>query len=170
MRGVQLSTSRTRDERCHRKFADQSREGIMEIIRREFLGLSGIVVTVPSIASTALAQAQVGPKLTQILRKDLEGQGQVVQETVVSIVEFAPGAAAPWHMHPGAQELLHVIEGSLIVEIEEKGSTLLKVGEAGPLTAERDHLARNETSTSAKALVVHSRAAKDKPLIVVVKK
>jgi hypothetical protein len=33
------------------------------------------------------------------------------------------------------------------------------------------HLARNESaSTTAKALVVHSRAAKDKPLIVVVKK
>src|SRR5262245_9105285 len=80
------------------------KEGIMNIIRREFLGLSGIVVTVPSIASIALAQAQAGPKLTQILRKDLESQGQVVQETVVSIVEFPPGAAAPWHMHPGAQE------------------------------------------------------------------
>ena len=88
----------------------------MQIIRREFLALSGLALAAPSIAT--MAQAQAGPKLTQILRKDLEGQGDVVQETVVSIVEFPPGAAAPWHMHPGAQELLHVIEG--------KGSTLLK--------------------------------------------
>ena len=143
----------------------------MKIIRREFLGLSGIAVAMPSIASVALAQAQAGPKLTQILRKDLESQGQVVQETVVSIVEFAPGTAAPWHMHPGAQELLHVIEGGLTVEIEEKGSTRLTAGEAGIIPAELVHLARNESSSaSAKALVVHSRAAKDKPLIVVVKK
>jgi quercetin dioxygenase-like cupin family protein len=143
----------------------------MRIIRREFLHLSGITVAMPSIASIALAQAQAGPKLTQILRKDLESQGQVVQETVVSVVEFPPGAAAPWHIHPGAQELLHVIEGSVTVEIEGKGSTPLAAGEAGIIPAELVHLARNEsTSASAKALVVHSRAAKDKPLIVVVKK
>jgi quercetin dioxygenase-like cupin family protein len=112
----------------------------MQIIRREFLALSGLAVAAPSIATIALAQAQAGPKLTQILRKDLEGQGDVVQETVVSIVEFPPGAAAPWHMHPGAQELPHVIEGNLTVEIEGKGSTLLKAGEAGIIPAELVHL------------------------------
>jgi quercetin dioxygenase-like cupin family protein len=143
----------------------------MEIIRREFLRLSSLTVTVPSLANIVLAQTQAGPKLTQILRNDLEGQGQVVQETVVSIVEFPPGTAAPWHIHPGAQELLHVIEGSLIVEIEGKGSTLLKAGEAGIISAELVHLARNESaSANGKALVVHSRAAKDKPLIVFVRR
>ena len=143
----------------------------MKVIRREFLCLSGITVAVPVMSKFALAQIQLGPKLSQILRRDLENQGQVVQETVVSVVEFGPGTAAPWHMHPGAQELLHVIEGNLVVEIEGKGSTLLKAGEAGIIPAELVHLARNEsTSANGKALVVHSRAAKDKPLIVVVKK
>jgi quercetin dioxygenase-like cupin family protein len=143
----------------------------MPIIRREFLRLSGLAVAGPSIANIALAQAQAGPKLTQILRNDLEGQGQVVQETVVSLVEFPPGSAAPWHMHPGAQELLHVIEGSLTVEVEGKGRTLLEAGQAGIIPAELVHLARNESAiATGKALVVHSRAAKDKPLIVVVKK
>jgi quercetin dioxygenase-like cupin family protein len=141
----------------------------MPIIRRDFLRLSGLAAAAPSLANIAVAQA--GPKLTQILRNDLEGQGQVVQETVVSIVEFPPGSAAPWHVHPGAQELLHVIEGSLIVEVEGKGSNLLKAGEAGIIPAELVHLARNDSaSTTGKALVVHSRAAKDKPLLVVVKK
>jgi len=141
----------------------------MPIIRREFLRLSGLAAAAPSLANIAVAQA--GPKLTQILRNDLEGQGQVVQETVVSIVEFPPGSAAPWHVHPGAQELLHVIEGSLIVEVEGKGSNVLKAGEAGIIPAELVHLARNDSaSTTGKALVVHSRAAKDKPLLVVVKK
>ena len=55
--------------------------------------------------------------------------------------------------------------------IARMGSTLLKAGEAGIIPAELVHLARNEsTSANGKALVVHSRAAKDKPLIVVVKK
>jgi len=140
------------------------------IIRREFLRLSGATVAASSIGTIALAQAQTGPKLTQILRKDLESQGQIVQETVVSLVEFPPGTAAPWHLHPGAQELLHVIEGSLVVEIEGKGNTLLNAGEAGIIPADIVHLARNEsTGATGKALVVHSRAAKDKPLIVLKK-
>lgn len=144
----------------------------MEIIRREFLCFSVAAVAIPTISKVALAQSQqAGPKLTQIMRRDLEAQGQVVQETVVSVVEFGPGSAAPWHMHPGAQELLHVFEGNLTVEIDGKGTTLLKAGEAGIIPAELVHLARNEsTSVTAKALVVHSRAAKDKPLIILVKK
>src|SRR5215468_1084321 len=133
----------------------------MKIIRREFLFLSGITVSVPAMPkfALALAQAQVGPKLTQVLRKDLENQGQVVQETVVSVVEFGPGTTAPWHIHPGAQELLHVIEGNVTVEIEGQGATLLKTGEAGIVPAELVHLARNDSANMiAKALVVHSRA------------
>jgi quercetin dioxygenase-like cupin family protein len=141
------------------------------MIRRNFLGLSGATLAGLSLGAIGSASAQTGPKLTQILRRDLEAQGNIVQETVVSLVEFAPGTAAPWHVHPGAQELLHVIEGSLLVEIEGTGGTLLKAGEAGIIPADAVHLARNESSgATGKALVVHSRAAKDKPLIVVVKK
>ena len=141
----------------------------MEIIRRNLLGLSGIALIIPPITKVAFAQAP--PKLTQILRNDLEGQGQVVQETVVSVVEFPPSTTAPWHIHPGAQEMLYVIEGNMVVEIEGKGGSLLKAGEASIIPAEIVHLARNDsTTTTGKALVVHSRAAKDKPLIVVVKK
>jgi len=143
----------------------------MKIIRRDLLYLSGIAAALPLTSTIAWAQSQAGPKLTQILRKDLENQAQVVQETIVSVVDFGPGTAAPWHMHPGAQELLHVIEGSLVVEIEGGETTLLKTGEAAIVPADIVHLARNEsTVASGKALVVHSRAAKDKPLIVVVKK
>jgi quercetin dioxygenase-like cupin family protein len=141
----------------------------LEIIRRNLLGLSGLAVIIPPITNVALAQA--GLKLTQILRNNLEGQGQVVQETVASIVEFPPGSTAPWHIHPGAQEMLYVIEGNVVVEIEAKGSSLLKAGEASIIPAEIVHLARNDsTVATGKALVVHSRAAKDKPLIVIVKK
>jgi quercetin dioxygenase-like cupin family protein len=143
----------------------------MKIIRRELLYLAGIATALPSVSKIAWTQTQAAPKLTQILRKDLENQAQIVQETVVSIVDFGPGTAAPWHMHPGAQELLHVIEGNLVVEVEGAGTTVLKTGEAGIIAADLVHLARNEnTSASVKALAVHSRAAKDKPLIVVVMK
>jgi quercetin dioxygenase-like cupin family protein len=139
----------------------------MKFIRRELLYLAGLAAALP-MSKAAWAQAQAGPKLIQILRKDLEGQGQTVEETVVSVVDFGPGTAAPWHMRPGAQELLHVIDGSLVVEIEGVGETPLSTGEAAIIAANLVHLARNESTSTAKALVVHSRAAKDKPLMVVV--
>ena len=58
----------------------------MEVIRRELLRLSGAAVSATLMSKIAWAQTQAGPKLTQILRKDLENQGMVVQETVVSVV------------------------------------------------------------------------------------
>ena len=74
-------------------------------------------------------------------------------------------------MHPGAQEILCVQEGSLTVEVEGQGTTAIKAGEAYVVPADIPHIARNENaSTSAKALVIHSRSAKDKPLVVPVKK
>jgi quercetin dioxygenase-like cupin family protein len=141
----------------------------MQLIRRECLWLFGLAAASP-LANRARTQvyAQGAPKLTQLLRQDLEGQDHIVQETVASIVEFPAGSAAPWHLHPSAQELLHVIEGAFTVEIEGRQKTHLKEGEATIIPADLVHLARNEsTTTPGKALVVHSRAAKDKPLMIV---
>ena len=141
----------------------------MKMMRRELLYLAG-AAALPYVPTIAWAQPQTAPKVTQILRKNLESQDETVQETIVSVVDFAPGTAAPWHKHPGAQELLHVFEGSLVVEVEGAGMTRLNAGEAGIIAADLVHLARNEsTSASVKALVVHSRASRDKPLITVVR-
>jgi quercetin dioxygenase-like cupin family protein len=144
----------------------------MSMIRRHFLLLAGAAASASAMAKRAAAQTPAaGPRLTQILRKDLEGQAQQVQESVVSVVEFGPGSAAPWHVHPGAQEILYTLDGTLIVEIEGQGTTTVKTGECGIIPADIPHLARNDsTSAAAKALVVHSRSAKDKPLVVPLKR
>jgi quercetin dioxygenase-like cupin family protein len=143
----------------------------MALVRRHFLQLAASVAAVPVGTSIVLAQApQGGPKLTQILRSDLQGQDQTVKETVVNVLDMAPGAAAPWHMHPAAQEILFVIEGSLTVEIEGRGVSILKAGEIALIPAEIPHLARNDGGSPAKALVTHSRADKDKPFVVGVKR
>jgi quercetin dioxygenase-like cupin family protein len=144
----------------------------MKLVRRRFLHLAGLTFT--TLAASRAIQAQTpptGPKLTQILRKDLEGQGQTVQESIINIVEFGPGAAAPWHMHPGAQEILYALQGNLIVEIEGQGMTTVTAGACSIIPADIPHLARNDsTIETAKALVVHSRSAKDKPLVVPVRR
>ena len=101
----------------------------------------------------------------------MEGQGQAVQETVVSLVEFGPGVSAPWHMHPSAQETLYALDGNVVVEVEGRGTTNVKLGEAYIIPGDIPHLARNEsTDATVKALVVHSRGIKDKPFVVSVKK
>ena len=143
----------------------------MTLVRRRFLRLAAAAAAAPAGMGIALAQApQGGPKLTQILRNDLQGQDQKVRETVVNVLEMPAGAAAPWHMHPGAQEILFVIEGSVTVEIEGQAPTVLKAGQIALIPAEIPHLARNDGSGGARALVTHSRADKDKPFVVVVKR
>jgi quercetin dioxygenase-like cupin family protein len=143
----------------------------MTIIRRHFLTVAGAFILVPSAARILFAQAAVAPKLTSILKKDMEGQDGKVQETVVSIVEFGPGVSAPWHMHPSAQETLYALEGNFTVEVEGRGLAGMKLGEAFIIPADVPHLARNDsTQASAKALAVHSRGAKDKPFVVPVKR
>jgi quercetin dioxygenase-like cupin family protein len=142
------------------------------LVRRRFLHLTGAAVALPTVSRFALAQAAQGtPKLTLLLKADLQGQDQKVQETVVNVLEMAPGVGAPWHMHPGAQEIIFVLDGDLTVEVEGQGTKAVKAGEVALIPAEIPHLARNDSANAlARALVTHSRADKDKPFLVVLKK
>ena len=143
----------------------------MTLIRRQLLQVAGVLIAMPSIARIVYAQAPAGPKLTQILKKDMEGQGQAVQETVVSLVEFGPGISAPWRMHPSAQEALYALDGNIVVEVEGRGIANVRLGEAYIIPGDIPHLARNDsTSATVKALVVHTRGVKDKPFVVPVKR
>jgi hypothetical protein len=80
---------------------------------------------------------------------------------------MAPGISAPWHMHPGAQEIMFVIDGNLVVEIDGAGSREVTSGAIALISAETPHLVRNDTPTGARALVTHSRADKEKSFAVV---
>jgi quercetin dioxygenase-like cupin family protein len=143
----------------------------MRLVRRRFLTLAGAAAVLPAMLRISLAQsAQGAPKLTQLLKADLQGQGQSVQETVVNLLEMGPGVAAPWHMHPGAQEVIYVLDGNLVVEVEGRGTSEVKTGEIVLIPAEIPHLARNDSNAMARALVTHSRADKDKPFLIVLKK
>jgi quercetin dioxygenase-like cupin family protein len=143
----------------------------MMLVRRRFLHLAG-AAALPASLRMAMAQAPQGmPKLTLLLKADLQGQDQKVQETVVNLLEMAPGVGAPWHMHPGAQEIIFVLDGDLAVEVEGQGTKAVKAGEIILIPAEIPHLARNDSADAmARALVTHSRADKDKPFLVVLKR
>jgi len=144
----------------------------MMLVRRYFIRLAGAAIVLPAASRTIFAQSPHGvPRLTQILRVDLQGQDQRVQETVVNVLEMASGAGAPWHMHPGAQEIIYVLDGSLTVEVEGRETKAIKAGEIALIPAEIPHLVRNaSTSVTAKALVSHSRADKGAPFQVIVRR
>jgi quercetin dioxygenase-like cupin family protein len=145
----------------------------MMLFRRRFLHLAGgAAAALTATSRIGLAQVrQGGPKLIQLLKADLQGQGQKVQETVVNILEMGPGAVAPWHMHPGAQELIFVLDGNLVAEIEGQKAKEVKAGEVMLIPAEVPHLVRNDDANAmARALVTHSRADKEKTFLVILKR
>jgi quercetin dioxygenase-like cupin family protein len=150
---------------------------ILGISRRIAVQIASAFPLAVALAGTAskVARAQgygsTGPRFTQLLRRDLEGQGSRVQESIVTLAEFQPGQASPWHNHPGAQEILYVLEGSVTAEVEGRAAAVMKAGEVILIPADVPHSVRNDgTSITARALVTHSRADKEKPLLVVVKK
>jgi quercetin dioxygenase-like cupin family protein len=144
----------------------------MIYIRRSFLQMTGATLALPALSRISDAQpSQGGPKLTQLLKADLQRQGQTVQETVVNLLEMAPSASAPWHMHPGAQEIIFIIDGKLVVEVEGEESREVTSRATALISAETPHLVRNDSAqATARALVIHSRADKEKPFLVVLKK
>jgi quercetin dioxygenase-like cupin family protein len=143
----------------------------MLLIRRRFLNSAGATLALSAISRICNAEPSHGePKLTNLLKADLQRQGQIVQETLVNLLEMAPGASAPWHMHPGAQEVIFVLDGNLVVEVEGEGSKELASGGIALISAEIPHLVRNNSvKTNARALLTHSRADKQKPFLVVLK-
>jgi quercetin dioxygenase-like cupin family protein len=148
---------------------------ILGISRRIAVQIASTFPLAVALAGTKVARAQgygsTGPRFTQLLRRDLEGQGSRVQESIVTLAEFQPGQASPWHNHPGAQEILYVIEGNVTAEVEGRAAAAMKAGEVILIPADVPHSVRNDgTSITARALVTHSRADKEKPLLVVVKK
>jgi quercetin dioxygenase-like cupin family protein len=143
------------------------------VSRRVVVQMAPVLPVIVGAGGVAYAEGgyeQAGAKMTQLLRNDLEGQGNKVQESIVTRVEFPPGQGAPLHFHPWAQEILFVLEGNLSVQVEGQGAKVVKVGEVALTPADVPHSVRNDgQSTTAKVLVVHSRADKQKPLLVLTK-
>ena len=144
----------------------------MMFVRRRLLKIAGGALMLPATVRIADAQPSQGaPKLTLLLKADLTRQNQTVQETVVNLLEMAPGVSAPWHMHPGAQEIVFVLDGALIVEVDGEAPRQVDAGAVALIPAEIPHLVRNEdTQAQARALVTHSRADKEKPFVITLKR
>jgi quercetin dioxygenase-like cupin family protein len=111
----------------------------------------------------ALAQ-QSGLKRTDLQQHDLSVPGR---EVVQVRVDFAPGAVAPRHSHPG-EEIVYVIEGSLEYQVDGRPAVTLHAGEVLFVPAGAIHAAKNVGGGNAAELATYV-VEKGKPLVVPVK-
>jgi quercetin dioxygenase-like cupin family protein len=123
------------------------------------------VLIVGSGLALYVARAQQpGIKRTDLQRHDLSVTGR---EVIQVRVDFAPGAVAPKHSHPG-EEIIYVLEGSLEYQVEGKPPVTLHAGDVLFIPAGTIHAAKNVGSDNGAELATYV-VEKGKPLVVPVK-
>jgi quercetin dioxygenase-like cupin family protein len=132
---------------------------------KKILIMAVAVLIVGSVLALYVARAQQpGIKRTDLQRHDLSVSGR---EVIQVRVDFAPGAVAPRHMHPG-EEIIYVLEGTLEYQVEGKPPVTLHAGEVLFIPAGTTHSARNVGSGNGTELATYV-VEKGKPLVVPVK-
>jgi quercetin dioxygenase-like cupin family protein len=124
-----------------------------------------VLTMVTAIAlATHAAQAQeaamAGTTRTDLQRHDLNAPGR---EAIQVRVDFAPGAVAPRHTHPG-EEIIYVLEGTLDYELEGRPPVTLKAGDVLFIPAGTVHAAKNISTVNAAELATYV-VEKGKPLL-----
>lgn len=112
----------------------------------------------------APAYADQPIKRTDLVHADIDVPGH---QAVQVRVDFAPGAFAPKHQHPG-EEIAHVLEGSLEYELDGRKPVTLKAGQSLFIPSGVAHSARNVGDGKASELATYI-VTKGSPLVVPVK-
>jgi len=102
-----------------------------------------------------------------ILQTDVKGG--VLEEAVVQVYTFEPGAALPWHIHPDAHEIAYILEGSLTLEIEGQGSRVLRAGDASHVAPNVVHRGSTDPAQGTRLVAVRFKP-KDKPLVTLIQR
>jgi quercetin dioxygenase-like cupin family protein len=108
-----------------------------------------LVLFVLSLAgASAVFAAEPTPGFSRkiLIEQDLTTAGK---RGAIALIEFAPGAAAPKHTHPG-EELIYVIEGTVRIEMEGQPARDLKTGDTFIIPPAIPHTGRNIGSVPAK--------------------
>jgi len=103
-------------------------------------------------------------KRTMLQKHDLSAKGR---EAVQVLAEFAPGAAAGKHTHPG-EEMGYILEGSLMLEVVGQKPLMLKAGDTFFVPAGVVHDGKNVGKGPAKVLATYV-IEKGKPIATPVK-
>lgn len=124
-----------------------------------------IAIIAGAMSLCAAAEAQ-GPGLsrTDLQRHDLDVPGR---EAIQVRVDFAPGAEAFRHKHPG-EEIVYVLKGALEYRIEGRPPVTLKPGDVVFIPTGVPHAVTNVGGDTASELATYV-VEKGKPLVVPVK-
>jgi quercetin dioxygenase-like cupin family protein len=116
-----------------------------------------------SALTTQLAHAQApGLSRLDLVAQDISIPGQQVLQVRV---DFAKGAAAPKHSHPG-EEVAFVLEGTLEYQINDNPPVTLQAGQSLFIPAGASHSAKNTGSGEARELATYI-VQKGKQLVVI---
>jgi quercetin dioxygenase-like cupin family protein len=107
---------------------------------------------------------QPGTTRTDLQRHDLSLPGR---EVIQVRVDFDPGYVAPRHTHFG-EEIIYVLEGTLMYEVEGRPPTTYKAGDVLMVPAGAIHSVKNIGSGNGAELATYV-VEKGKPLITLVK-
>ena len=130
------------------------------------LGLTLAVGVAVGWIGVQVLSAQGPIKRTELMKTDLEGiEGE---QALVGVVEWAPGAVAGKHYHPG-HEFAYVLEGSLIVETEGQPPGTFGPGQVIHNQLNSVHMAKNASMTEPVKVVQFIISKKGQPAAVPVK-
>jgi quercetin dioxygenase-like cupin family protein len=122
-----------------------------------------------TVASPVAAQAVAPAQQSGISRTDLQQHDLSIsgREVVQTRVDFAPGAVAPRHKHPG-EEIVYVLAGTLEYRIEGQPTAILRPGDVLFIPYGTVHAVTNIGLDTASELATYV-VEKGKPLVVLVK-
>jgi quercetin dioxygenase-like cupin family protein len=118
------------------------------------------LVLAGGLALNAVLAQQPGVRRTELQRHDL---GVAGREVVQVRVELGPGVAFGRHRHPGA-EIVNVLQGSLLYEVEGRPPVTLRAGGVLFIPAGTIHAAKNVGRGNGAELATYI-VEKGKPLV-----
>src|SRR5215510_3580492 len=110
----------------------------------------------------AVQQQPPGISRIDLQQRDISAPGREVIQNVVTITTEAPAIR---HKHPGGEEIIYVLEGSLEYTIDGQEPTTVNAGEVFFVPADTVHAVRNVGTSDASELATYF-VEKDKPLLV----
>ena len=103
-----------------------------------------------------------GISRVDLQQHDISAPGREVIQNVVTISTEAPAIR---HKHPGGEEIIYVLEGSLEYTVDGQEPTTVNAGEVFFVPADTVHAVRNIGTGDASELATYV-VEKDKPLLV----
>jgi quercetin dioxygenase-like cupin family protein len=110
----------------------------------------------------AVQQQPPGITRTDLQQHDLRAPGL---EVIQNVVHISPEAPAIRHRHPGGEEIIYVLAGSLEYMVDGEPPTRVDAGDVFFVPADTVHAVRNVGTGDAAELATYV-VEKDKPLLV----